>query len=185
MTEAERNDYTSQVPFDDTPADCIVICCSDPRFEEPTEDFVRNALGFRQPHCIQVPSGPAVFSPSIALKGFLPKSMNALLDKAVELTQAPTILIVGHRDCGGYKAGRHEIVRRVGRRFAGKDTTTIQHDHLQEVGRAIHRHLGGRVEVRAFYADLVDEDESRRVRFGHIASWDAGTRAVVVSTRPT
>ena len=55
--------YTSSIPWTDTEADCVVICCSDSRFEQQNEEFV-NSLGFSQPHFVQVPSGVAKQRPS-------------------------------------------------------------------------------------------------------------------------
>jgi len=162
--------YTSSIPWKDTEADCVVICCSDSRFEQQNEDFVKS-LGFSQPHFMQVPSGVAVFASLVAAAGFLHKGMGLLLKKAIELTGVRTVICIGHDDCGGYRAGKLRIVQAVARRLADKPVREIQHDHLRKAGRTIARQLGRNIEVRAFYADLVRGDAGAHVKYVHVGSW--------------
>lgn len=174
LTESEIEEgYLSSIPWVDEAADCVVICCSDPRFEKQNEEFVK-ALGFSQPHFIQVPSGVAVFASLVAAANFLHKGMGLLLRKAIDLTGVETVICIGHEDCGGYKSGKYEIVQAVSRRLAGKPVREIQHDHLQKAGSTISRQFGGNVEVRVFYGDVVQEQEGERVKFVHVA--DFGSR---------
>src|SRR3989344_1486524 len=85
-----KDGYVSQIPWVDKPADCVVVCCSDHRFEKQNEDFVR-ALGFTSPHFVQVPSGIAVFHGLGAAAGFLAKATGLLLDTAQAVTTTKTI----------------------------------------------------------------------------------------------
>ena len=176
-----ENGYTSTIPWEDTPADCVVICCSDPRFERQNEDFV-NRLGYSQPHFIQIPSGLAVFHSLVTMTSFLHKGMGLLLKKAVELTNVSTIVCIGHEDCGGYKSGKHEIIRTIPRRLAGKSIREIQVDHLKTAGRSISRQLGGNVEVRVFYADVVNSPDHDGVKFTEIQSWGRKQRGTLTAT---
>jgi hypothetical protein len=178
--------HTSTIPWTDTPADCVVICCSDSRFERQNEDFVKS-LGFSQPHFMQVPSGVAVFASLVAAAGFLHKGMGLLLKKAIELTGVETVICIGHEDCGSYQAGKFRIVQAVTRRLADKPLREIQHDHLRKAGRTIARQLGRRIEVRVFYADLVRDDGGAHVKYVHVGSWGERRRksADLVADRET
>jgi len=168
--------YTSPIPWTDVPADCVVVCCSDPRFEQQNEDFVRS-LAFSQPQFIQVPAGVAVFTSLIAAAGFLHKGMGLLLRKAIDLTGVDTVLCIGHEDCGAYRAGNYEIVQAFTRRMAKKPIEEVQKDHLARAGRTISRGLGGNVEVRAYYAELTRDSKGGQVSFSHVGTWRRGKRA--------
>ena len=176
LTEREiEQGYTSRIPWADTPADCVVVCCSDPRFEKQNEDFVR-ALGFSQPHFMQIPSGVAVFASLVAAAGFLHKGMGLLLKKAIDLTGVDTVICIGHEDCGGYRAGKYDIVQAVSKRLARKPVREIQHDHLRKAGKTISRQLGDAVEIRVFYADLVQRRGADNVNYVHVETWGRGGR---------
>jgi len=173
--EEIHDGYTATIPWTDTPADCVVICCSDPRFEKQNEEFVKT-LGFVQPHFMQIPAGVAVFASLVATAGFLHKSMGLLLNKAIDVTGVDTVLCIAHEDCGGYKVGKHEIIRAVSRRFAWKPVRELQHDHLLKAGRTISRRLGGSIEVRVYYADVVRASDGDRVKYEHVGNWGGDKR---------
>ena len=162
--ELGRKGFVSSVNWENTSADCVVICCSDPRFEKQNENFVQT-LGFSQPHFIQIPSGLAVFTALVAVSGFLHKGMQLLLKKAIELTEVKTVICIGHEDCGGYRAGRTNIVQTVSRRFSHRSVRELQLDHLQKSGRTVSRQLGRDVSVRVFYADVVNLEGVQRVKY--------------------
>ncbi len=162
--ELGRKGFVSSVNWENTSADCVVICCSDPRFEKQNENFVQT-LGFSQPHFIQIPSGLAVFTALVAVSGFLHKGMQLLLKKAIELTEVKTVICIGHEDCGGYRVGRTNIVQAVSRRFSHRSVRELQLDHLQKSGRTVSRQLGRDVSVRVFYADVVNLDGVQRVKY--------------------
>jgi len=171
ITEREVEEgYTSTVPWENEAADCVVICCSDHRFEKQNEEFVK-ALGFAHPHFMQIPSGVAVFASLVAAANFLHKGMGLLLKKAIDLTEVETVICIGHEDCGGYKAGKYQIVQAVSRRLAGKPVRDIQHDHLRKAGKTISRQFGGNVEVRVFYSDVVQEPDGEHVKFVHVETF--------------
>lgn len=172
MTDSETQadtGYTSTIPWTDAPADCVVICCSDPRFEKQHEEFV-GTLGFSQPHFIQVPSGAAVLASAVAAADSLPEAMGLLLNKAIDLTRVRTVICIGHEDCGGYRAGKVEIVQAAAEPSSRKSIREIQHDHLREAGREVARRLGADVEVRVYYADVVRGPGADRVRFVDVAT---------------
>ena len=168
--------YTSSVPWADVPADCVVVCCSDPRFEQQNEEFVQ-FLAFSQPHFIQVPSGVAVFTSLVAAAGFLHKGMGLLLRKAIDLTGVDTVICIGHENCGGYRAGNYEIVQALTRRLASKPIEDVQKDHLAKAGRTISRGLGSNIEVRAYFAEIARDGAGDQVSFSHVGTWRHGKRA--------
>jgi hypothetical protein len=174
LTDRQVQDgYTSPIAWEDQESDCVVICCSDPRFEKQNEEFVK-ALGFSHPQFMQIPSGVAVFASLVAAANFLHKAMGLLLGKAIEKSGVETVICIGHEDCGGYSAGKYKIVQAVSRRLAGKPVREIQHDHLRKAGKTISRQFGGEVEVRVFYADVVQEGNAERVKFVHVQSFGSG-----------
>lgn len=166
-TELARNGFTSDVPWENLPADVVVVCCSDQRFGRQNRQFLR-ALGFKSPHFIQIPSGLAVFHSLVAATGFLSKGMNLLLDKAIDLTGVKDVICIAHHDCGGYKVGRFEIVGKVTRRLAGVDIRHVQVEHLHKAARDIQRRMGNDTNVRAFYSDVVGREGDQRVKFTEI-----------------
>ena len=167
-----RSGYTSDVEWENLPADVVVICCSDQRFGRQNRQFLR-ALGYDNPHFIQVPSGLAVFHGLAAVSGFLPKAMERLLEKAIDLTQVKEVICIAHHDCGGYKLGRIEVLGKLTRRLAGLDIKDVQEEHLIKAARELQTRLGSDVTIRAFYADVVGPEGSQKVNYGVI---DTGRR---------
>lgn len=162
-----REGFTSNIPWQDLPADVVVVCCSDQRFEDQNRQFL-SALGFKSPHFIQIPSGLAVFHTLIAAVGFLPKAMELLLDKAVDLTGVKDVICIAHHDCGGYKLGRFQILGKMSKRLTGKDLRDVQIEHLHQATRSIQLRLGSDTNVRAFYSDVIGQEGNQRVKFHEI-----------------
>jgi hypothetical protein len=145
----------------------VVICCSDQRFGRQNREFLR-ALGFQSPHFIQIPSGLAVFHGLAAVSGFLPKGMNLLLDKAIDLTGVKDVICIAHHDCGGYKAGRFEVIGKLTRRLAGMDIQDVQTEQLHRAARDVQLRMGNDTTVRAFYSDVVGNEGDQQVKFSEI-----------------
>ncbi len=161
--------FTSTIPMESGEADCLVVMCSDHRFRRQALEFV-HSLGYEQPHVLSLPGGVAIMHSMVAAIGFLSKAAGRLVAKAVELTGVRDVLCIAHEDCGGYRAGKVELVGRVTRRLAGSSLQEIQRDHLIKAARTIHFSLDG-VNVRTFYADVVG-DEDPRVHFSEVAVSD-------------
>lgn len=170
-----RNEFTASLPWTNTTADCLVLCCSDHRFARQNREFAR-ALGFEQAKFIQIPSGVAVFTSLVAAAGFLHKGMGLLLDKAIELTGVKQVICIGHEDCGGYRAGKIDLVQAIAKRFASKPVREIQIDHLEKAGRTISRQLGSGIEVSVYYADVVQDRTGDRVKYSPVGTWTGGRR---------
>ncbi len=93
-----------------------------------------------------------------------------MIAKALELTGVQEVVCIAHEDCGGYKAGRINLVGKITRKLSGRSIEEIQQVHLAKSARALSRSFRD-VKVRAFFADLVDGDSGaktvvfREVRF--------------------
>ena len=158
--------YTSQIPWLNAPADCIVVACSDHRFEDQTRDFLIHGLGFRNPHVLQWPSGVTIASSLAVLVGSLPKAFDVLFQKALKVTHAKTLIVIAHEDCGAYKGD--DLVDRVARRFVGKSVKEIQVAHLNEAVRGLRPTLHG-ITVRGFYGDVIQTADGERVNFKEVS----------------
>lgn len=158
--------FTSPVPWRDTPADCLVIACSDQRFQPQTGDFVRR-LGFDNPHVIQFPAGLAAAHPLISAFGFLSKAVDKLLEKAIEATGAREILCIAHEDCAAYRLENVKFLDTTLRKVSGKSVRDLQIDHLRKAARRLQLSLRG-TTVRTFFADLDETGAEPRVTFKEI-----------------
>jgi len=158
--------YTSPVAWENHGADCVVITCSDQRFREPTLDFLKH-MGYENPQVLAVPSGVAIAHSLTAFLGFLSKAMSMLLSKAIEVTGATELICVAHEDCGGYRAGNVKLIGDITRRLRGKSIREIQMMHLEKAARDLRYTLSG-VDLRLFYADVIDTPQGQRVNFSEV-----------------
>ena len=167
LTEEDlaQHGYTSSIPWVNAKADCLVVSCSDHRFEDQTRDFLIHGMGFQNPHVLQWPSGVTIASGLAVLTGSLPKAFDILFQKALKVTHATTLILVAHEDCGAYKDD--DLVNRVARKFTGKTVKEIQTMHLKEAVRSLRPTLRG-ITVRAFYADVIQEGDIEKVNFKEV-----------------
>ena len=166
-TTAAKDGFTCPTPFSPVPADVVVVCCSSEKFELQNQEFIK-ALGYRMPHFIQVPGGPASLYGLAAISGFLTKAMGAFVDKAVDLVGVTTVVLIAHEDCGAYKAGRISILGQLTRRLTGQGMKEAQTEHLQKAARELQARLGHAVEVQAFYGSIVPSGSQRQIRFAPV-----------------
>lgn len=158
--------FTSQIPWRNAEPDCLVICCSDHRFEQQTRDFLKH-LGFERPHMLQVPSGPVLTLPLTSAFGFLSKAVDKIVDKIIELKKPKTIICIGHQDCGAYKAGHVHLVDVAVKKLTGDSVAELQHSHLAQAAKRIKLAAHG-ATVRSFFAGIVGEREAARVSFEEV-----------------
>jgi hypothetical protein len=158
---------SSAIPYEDHAADCVVICCSDHRFREPSLELVRR-LGFSHPHMIQIPGGVAISLPLIAAVGFLSKAVDKLMEKAIRHTGVNDVICIAHEDCGGYKAENVKLIDTVVRKATGESVRDMQIEHLRKACRRLQLGLRG-MTVRAFFADVVEEGPSPHVSFREVS----------------
>ena len=161
--------FASPARWDASDADCLVVCCSDHRFRPHSIEFLK-ACGYTDLHVISFPSGVAILHSLVASIGFLSKAADLMIAKAIEVTGVREIVCIAHEDCGGYKAGRVELIGKITRRLSGRSIEEIQQEHLAKSAKALSRSFRD-VRVRAFFADLVEGESGaktvvfREVRF--------------------
>ena len=165
--EPNAESFTSELAWQNTEPDCLVICCSDHRFERQTRDLAAH-LNFRNPHVLQIPSGAALSLPLISSINFLSKAADRIIERVVEMKRVRNILLVAHHDCGAYKAERVSLLTNLVQRYSGKAIHDLQRDHLAQAARRLRLGLRG-VQVRAFFADVVGEGDRSRVRFTEVS----------------
>lgn len=156
--------YISPASWVDGAPDCLVVCCSDHRFERHIRSLVEH-LGFRRPHVLQFPSGAALSLPLVSAFNFISKAVDKIIERVVEIKHVQDVVLVAHEDCGAYKAERVPLVTTMLKRVTGKTVSDIQREHLAQAGRRITLGLRGGVRVRSFYAEVQGPAEDRRVRF--------------------
>ena len=152
--------FTAPTPWSGKLADVVVICCSSEKFEVQNQEFVAS-LGFKMPHFIQVPGGPAALYGLAAVKGFLSKAMALFVAKAVDLLDAKEVICIAHENCGAYKSGSVSLLGELTRRLSGKDMTDVQLEHLRKSCRELQAQLGRGVTVLAFYASVTTDAQKR------------------------
>lgn len=158
--ELRENGFTSSVPWKDEDPDCLVIACSDHRFQIQTLDLIHR-LGFASPHIVQFPSGITLSLPLIAASGFLSRAADKLVERIIEAKDIKDILCIAHEDCGAYTSEKFKLLDFAIRRLSGKPIRDIQIEHLQKAARRLRHFLRG-VTVRAFFADVVGGQESQQ-----------------------
>jgi hypothetical protein len=158
-----REGYTCPTPWSGELADVVVICCSSEKYERQNQEFVA-ALGYRMPHFIQVPGGPAVLYGLAAIKGYLAKALGLFVEKAVDLLDSKDVICIAHEGCGAYKSSRVSVLGDLTRRLSGKDMKDVQLEHLRKSCRELQAQLGRGVEVVAFYASII-EGGQKRIRY--------------------
>lgn len=164
----EKGPFVSAAKWTDGEPDCLVICCSDHRFEQQTRDLARH-LGFSAPHVIQLPSGPALTLPLVSSFGFLSKAADKILEMTAEMKHAKTVICVAHSGCGAYKAiGENRLLSVAVRRITGHSIRDLQREHLVKAARRI-KSVTKAATVRAFFADVVGADgDEKKVKFTEI-----------------
>lgn len=159
-----RDGFTCPTAWSSDRADVVIICCSSEQYELQHQELI-HALGYRMPHFIQVPGGPAVFSALAAVKGFLGKAMGTYVDKAVELLKVIEVVLIAHEECGAYKPGRVAVIAELGRRMSGKSLKDVQIEHLQKAARELRARLGANINVHSFYGHRAPAGQAQLIRF--------------------
>lgn len=160
----DRDGFTSTIRWDGRLADVVVLTCSSEKFRDQTREFIA-ALGFTNPHIIQVPGGVAMFHGLAVVRGIVAKAMELFLDKAIDLVHVREVVCIAHVNCGAYKAGRIALVGDLTRRLSGKSLIEVQQEHLIKAARDVQSRLGRDIKVRAFFASIDNSSNSARVHF--------------------
>ena len=163
QTEQSASSFVSDIPWQNDEPDCLVVSCSDHRFERQTRDLAIH-LNFKQPHVLQLPSGAVLSLPLAATINFLSKAVDRIIERVVSMKSVKEIILVAHDDCGAYKADRVPLLNTVIKQYTGKTIPDLQREHLSQTAHRLRIGLRG-VRVRAFFADVVSENNEPRVRF--------------------
>jgi carbonic anhydrase len=166
QVQQQAEAFTSKIPWHNAEPDCLVVCCSDHRFEQQTRDLAHH-LNFKNPHVLQMPSGAALTLPLATAINFLSKATDRIIERIVEMKHPKDVIIVGHHDCGAYKVERVSLISTVIKQFTGKTIHDLQCEHLAQAARRLRLGLRG-VQVRAFFANVVTEGNESRVRFEEV-----------------
>lgn len=157
--ETSDKDFVSTVDWEDASADCVAITCSDHRFRRHTEEFLDH-LGYKLPHIISFPAGPALLNPMVASLGVFTKTVEHLLEKAISVARGHglddniDLILVGHEMCAAYKAGGVKLLDFGVRQLTGKSVAELQAEHLKKTARRIAGTFR-KVEVKVFFAEMV------------------------------
>ena len=159
----ELESFTSSIEWRNTEPDCLIVCCSDHRFEKQTRDLAAH-LNFQNPHVLQMPSGAVLTLPLTAAINFLSKAADRIIERIVEMKRVKEVILVAHHDCGAYKTEKITLVSTLVKKYTGRTVTQVQREHLVQAAHRMHLGLRG-VRVRAFYASVVSEGSRSSVRF--------------------
>lgn len=137
-------EYVASVPWLDTSDHTLAISCSDPRYKESRDEYLKEHRGLLRPTEIKLPGGPAIIllsSPAF----FTVRPLITLLHKHLHFDRA---IGLAHRGCAYYaekypKLNKERVYRK-------------QIEDLFEYETEILRLIRG-VSVELFFEDLVDE----------------------------
>lgn len=170
QTQRNNPEFVSGVPFHDTQPDCLIVCCSDHRFEEQNRELARH-LGFKHPHVVQIPGGVALTLPLATTLNFISKAIDRIIERIVAMKNPKSVILIAHHDCGAYKAdhGKHPLVESVVKHLLKKDASELQQDHLGQAAKRLKLALNG-TPVRAFYAGVREDLGVQKVAYSEVKS---------------
>jgi carbonic anhydrase len=161
--ERQLEIFKSTIAWENTEPDCLIVCCSDHRYERQTRELAQH-LDFKNPHVLQMPSGAVLTLPLASAINFLSKAADRIIERIVEMKRVKDIILVAHHDCGAYKSEKIPLVSAAIKSYTGKTVDQLQREHLVQAAHRMHLGLRG-VRVRAFYASVVTEGAESSVRF--------------------
>jgi hypothetical protein len=120
----------------------LVIHCSDPRYQAPFHEFVRNELGLDKYALLAVPGGPQF----LTLGEYLPKFAWAgwrWVKFLGDLGNSARIILIAHEDCRWYLDGRF-----------GPAPANLREKQIRDMRRvcAALRERFGEVGIELYYA---------------------------------
>jgi hypothetical protein len=136
-------EYVAHAPWFDTNDHTLVISCSDPRYKESRDEYLKEHRGLLRPAEIKLPGGPAIIllsSPAF----FTVRPLIALLHKHLHFDH---VIGLAHRGCA-YYTERYS-------RLNAEGVYRKQVEDLFEYEAEILRLIRG-ASVELFFEDLVD-----------------------------
>lgn len=141
----------------------IAIFCSDPRFQDATEQFLANDLGLNKGEYVPIVVGGGVASLSEPLTR--PKEFKYLKDLLqlflTHFRSARRVIVVNHEDCAKYRAMSEGLGSKFLRQFAN-DMIGRQLDDLQKVVGVIEK-LSHGVKIERYYARFANAEHTEAV----------------------
>jgi len=159
-TGTKDKDKVEFYPFTEGDSDSLVIHCSDPRFQDAFYEFTRKELGLKRPAPIIIPGCTASFG----VQGFMPKRWHALrswIELMTEHNKFQRVVIINHDDCKGYSS----IAKFIG---GLTNIAMSQRKHLHDMAGYILKEYSPNARLELYQARLVQNDDSRRVRFERV-----------------
>ena len=92
--------FVSHATFSEDHDHTLVTACSDPRFVEATQEFIRSAIGVRKFDPLFEPGGPAIFLLAYSIF-FVTRPQGQLLHQAHDIRR---VVGIAHYDCRFYLA---------------------------------------------------------------------------------
>jgi hypothetical protein len=120
----------------------LVIHCSDPRFQAPFREFVRNQLGVERYALLAVPGGPHLLAPSEDLPKF-PWVGWQWVRFLGKLGNSARVILIAHDDCRWYQDARFAAAP------AGLRARQIR--DLEEVSARLRERFGD-ARIERYYA---------------------------------
>jgi carbonic anhydrase len=149
MTES-ASPFTSDIDFDNSGVEALVVYCSDGRFAEQTEQFIHEQLGLIQYDKLVIPGGAGALvdhQPADAEA----KTARGHLRFLVEAHQIKRLILIQHDDCGFYQ---HQLG------VSAEDLSARQHEDAITITEAL-KELNPDLFVDIYIARI----EGQKVRF--------------------
>jgi hypothetical protein len=102
LTESSNSCFTSQLPFDSSGCGTAVVFCSDGRFGDQVDDFMRNGLRLRGYDRLAIAGGPACLAGHQATPQ---EEQGAIfhVQFLAGLRGLTRLILISHEDCGFYR----------------------------------------------------------------------------------
>jgi len=131
--------FEVEAPFNSTSIGTAVVCCSDGRFVEPMDEFLREGLGIERYDCLAIPGGAGCLAGHFAAWRE-EEAATFQLKFLIEMHALRYIVLIAHPDCGFYG-------KRL--RLFGSE---IEEAQRRDIGTAAHRirSLAPSLEIDAY-----------------------------------
>jgi len=141
----------------------IVLCCSDPRFQEAVTEFVEKDLGFAKGTYVPLTLFGAVAS--LTEQDNLPKEFKYLAE-ALELgighfSSIENVVLINHEDCAKYKAMHAKIGSSFLRRFV--DMPERQKSDLTKVMNVVAELANRKLTIDRYFAKFANAEHTEVV----------------------
>jgi carbonic anhydrase len=144
-------------PLNEKEPDALVIMCSDYRFQEAFQLFLREELGIHRPMIIAIPGSISSIGVTVAL----PKSWHSMRNYIETLTGVHTVsrvVVINHDNCKGYA----KLASLLGGMAKIPDA---QRKHLQQMAMFVKKEYLPNANTELYQARIVEKNGERVVEF--------------------